>query len=116
MCVRWSSILQDKVQSEKDTYLSSLARIQGQLHGLQVSVVIIVVFLSLCTSLSVFLSLCVVYIMLWSFINGLFVMCVCPQNALAKRTDVGKAALSARELWLACESLRNALRCVWMSS
>uniref|UniRef100_A0A0P4VSX0 MICOS complex subunit MIC60 n=1 Tax=Scylla olivacea TaxID=85551 RepID=A0A0P4VSX0_SCYOL len=63
---KWSSILQDKVQSEKDTYLSSLARIQGQLQGLQ--------------------------------------------SALAQRADVDKAALSARELWLACESLRNALR------
>ncbi|XP_045107863.1 MICOS complex subunit MIC60-like isoform X2 [Portunus trituberculatus] len=63
---KWSSILQDKVQSEKDTYLSSLAKIQGQLHGLQ--------------------------------------------SALAMRADVDKAALSARELWLACESLRNALR------
>lgn len=63
---KWSSILQDKVQTEKDTYLSSLARIQGQLHGLQ--------------------------------------------SALAQRADVDKAALSARELWLACESLRNALR------
>lgn len=63
---KWSSILQDKVQSEKDTYLSSLARIQGQLDGLK--------------------------------------------GALSQRANVDKAALSARELWLACESLRNALR------
>lgn len=63
---KWSSILQDKVQSEKDTYLSSLARIKGQLDGLK--------------------------------------------SALGQRADVDKAALSAREMWLACESLRNALR------
>ncbi|KAG0712639.1 MICOS complex subunit MIC60 [Chionoecetes opilio] len=63
---KWSSILQDKVQHEKDTYFSSLARIQGQLDGLK--------------------------------------------SALGQRADVDKAAFSARELWLSCESLRNALR------
>ncbi|XP_063604055.1 MICOS complex subunit MIC60-like isoform X1 [Penaeus indicus] len=63
---KWSELLQDKVQSEKDKYLSSVAVMQGQLDGLK--------------------------------------------NALTARADVDKAAYSARELWLACESLRSALR------
>nr|XP_027224918.1 MICOS complex subunit MIC60-like [Penaeus vannamei] len=63
---KWSELLQDKVQTEKDKYLSSVAVMQGQLDGLK--------------------------------------------NALTARADVDKAAYSARELWLACESLRSALR------
>ncbi|XP_042856036.1 MICOS complex subunit MIC60-like isoform X2 [Penaeus japonicus] len=63
---KWSELLQDKVQSEKDKYLSSVAVMQGQLDGLK--------------------------------------------SAMTARADVDKAAYSARELWLACESLRSALR------
>lgn len=47
------------------------------------------------------------------FFMGNFMLVLChPQSALGQRADVDKAALSAREMWLACESLRNALRCV----
>lgn len=35
---RWSELLQDKVQSEKDKYLSSVAVMQGQLDGLKVCI------------------------------------------------------------------------------
>ncbi|XP_042211943.1 MICOS complex subunit MIC60-like isoform X2 [Homarus americanus] len=63
---KWFDLLQDKVQYEKNKYLASVAKIQGQLHGLK--------------------------------------------NALSARADVDKAAYAARELWLACVSLRSALR------
>ncbi|XP_045615808.1 MICOS complex subunit Mic60 isoform X2 [Procambarus clarkii] len=63
---KWSELLQDQLQSEKDRYLTRVARMQGQLDGLK--------------------------------------------NALSARADVDKAAYAARELWLACEALRSALR------
>ncbi|KAK3883104.1 hypothetical protein Pcinc_012558 [Petrolisthes cinctipes] len=63
---KWTDLLQDQLSSEKDKYLSSLARVLGQLEGLK--------------------------------------------KGLVERADVDKAAYAARELWLACESLRNALR------
>nr|XP_053641102.1 MICOS complex subunit MIC60-like isoform X1 [Cherax quadricarinatus] len=63
---KWSDILQDQVQTEKDKYLTRVAVMQGYLDGLK--------------------------------------------NALSARADVDKAAYAARELWLACLSLRSALR------
>lgn len=63
---RWSGRLEDEIQHVKDTYLTSLSKMQGQLGGLK--------------------------------------------NAMTARADVDKAAYAARELWLACESLRSALR------
>lgn len=63
---KWTNLLQDKVQSEKDKYLASLSKIQGNMDGVK--------------------------------------------NALRERADADRAAYAARELWLACESLRSALR------